>query len=90
MSLCMGCMNEKGSEAVCPYCGLDEEMLSEAATTFLPPGYVLKERYTIGIALGQGGFGITYIGYDDVLGTKVAIKEYYPSDIAQRTVGDKT
>ena len=90
MSLCMGCMNEKGNETVCPYCGLDEEMLSEVATTFLPPGYVLKERYTIGIALGQGGFGITYIGYDDVLGTKVAIKEYYPSDIAQRTVGDKT
>jgi len=83
-------MNEKGDEAVCPHCGLDEGILAEPSPAFLPPGYSLKDRYVVGIALGQGGFGITYIGYDNVLGTKVAIKEYYPSDIAQRTAGDKT
>ena len=32
----------------------------------------------MGEMLGQGGFGITYIGFDLLLEQKVAIKEYYP------------
>ena len=53
-------------------------------------GTVLQNRYLLGRVLGQGGFGITYIGYDNTLDARVAIKEYYPGDIAQRTPGDKT
>ena len=41
-------------------------------------------RYVIQKVLGQGGFGITYLGIDKLYGNKVAIKEYYPQEIAMR------
>ena len=44
----------------------------------------LIERYVIQEVLGQGGFGITYLGIDKLYGNKVAIKEYYPQEIAMR------
>ena len=50
----------------------------------LPAGVILKDRYQIREVLGQGGFGITYKGYDRTLDTMVAIKEYFPFGIAYR------
>jgi serine/threonine protein kinase len=50
----------------------------------LPIGSILNERYFIGKILGEGGFGITYLGYDTKLEMKVAIKEYYPDGYANR------
>ena len=50
----------------------------------LPPGTVLHDRYVIGRAMGEGGFGITYIGYDPVLEIRAAIKEYYPVERCTR------
>lgn len=41
-------------------------------------------RYVIQEVLGQGGFGITYLGIDKLYRNKVAIKEYYPQKIAMR------
>ena len=41
-------------------------------------------RYVIQEVLGQGGFGITYLGIDKLYGNKGAIKEYYPQKIAMR------
>ena len=52
----------------------------------LPEGTLLRERYRILAVIGEGGFGITYAGRDEVLDTEVAVKEYYPADIATRTV----
>lgn len=49
----------------------------------LPPGYQLAD-YHIESVLGHGGFGITYLARDTVLGAQVAIKEYLPHDIALR------
>ena len=49
----------------------------------LPSGHILSE-YRIEHVLGQGGFGITYLGTDTHLGRQVAIKEYYPREWATR------
>ncbi len=49
----------------------------------LPTGYELGD-YTIESVLGQGGFGITYLANDRQLGTRVAIKEYFPNAFAIR------
>ena len=55
-------------------------------TYCLPPGTLLQgNRYLVGRALGNGGFGITYIGRDLTLGVRVAIKEYFPVGRATRT-----
>ena len=64
-------------ETVCPECG--RAYGSANAETFaLKPGTILEGKYLVGEMLGQGGFGITYIGFDLLLEQKVAIKEYYP------------
>lgn len=49
----------------------------------LPAGYILGE-YAIEAILGQGGFGITYLATDTKLGSKVAIKEFFPQSQATR------
>ena len=51
----------------------------------LPSGTRLRDQYRIGAVLGAGSFGITYRAHDERLDTTVAIKEYYPHEIAGRT-----
>ncbi len=81
--LCNFCMREiEESDKECPFCG--KLVTYEAPTNHLKPGTVLRDRYLVGAALGEGGFGITYIGMDKTLKLKVAIKEYYPNGFANR------
>ena len=79
---CFGCMKIKSEETVCVHCGYEEGMQNESHQ--LPVGTVLKEQYLIGRVLGQGGFGITYLGWDMYLDIPVAIKEYFPDRAVMR------
>jgi len=67
----------------CPVCGYDETA-QELPPHLLRPRTILNGKYLLGKVLGQGGFGITYIGWDLNLGIKVAVKEYYPSGFVTR------
>lgn len=51
----------------------------------LPAGTLLSDKYEIIRTLGEGGFGITYMGRNTVLDIPVAIKEYYPHGYASRS-----
>ena len=84
--LCPFCMRMTDSE-ICPHCGQNIDY--PGVPTHLPAGYVVdgKHPYVIGAALGQGGFGITYIALDMVTGERVAIKEYFPTFCCSRTGG---
>lgn len=76
---CMGCMRIRrdDSERVCPVCGQHHDDNSQPVFA-LRQGSILNGKYLIGKMLGQGGFGITYLGLDLLLKKKVAIKEYFP------------
>ena len=73
------------TENACPYCGFDLRNY-ERNSRWLPPGYVLNGKYMIGKVLGEGGFGVTYVGWDQILEVRVAVKEYFPIGMASRTV----
>ncbi len=76
-------------QALCPHCGYNEEETDERLDQ-LKPGSMLNMRFTVGRPLGRGGFGITYIAWDNSLQRKVAIKEYLPRGLAVREPGSTT
>jgi len=84
---CCGCMREMSFKEQCHYCGWTEVNLPESAL-HLRPGTVLQDKYLIGRALGQGGFGITYLAWDLNLNIKLAIKEFMPQNLATRVSGN--
>lgn len=84
MNRCTKCMEELGQGVlVCPHCGYHQG--SSQPSNALQENTILHGRYLVGKVIGQGGFGITYAGYDLTLEMKVALKEYFPSGFAART-----
>ena len=83
MIYCMGCMEEiEEGEIRCPHCGY--EVNHPDTPGILPAGTVLQGRYIVGKSIGNGGFGVTYIGLDGQLKRKIAIKEFFPHKITVR------
>ncbi len=82
---CMGCMREKGAD-VCPACGW-RDGTPPASLLELAPGTTINGLYQLGRVVGEGGFGITYIGWDVSNARRVAVKEYFPRTAATRTTG---
>ena len=72
----------------CPVCCWAEGQAN--APHQLQPGTVLRGQYVIGRALGQGGYGITYLGWDRELERTVAIKEFFPNSMVTRDTAQGT
>lgn len=80
---CPYCMHSVQLGQLCPNCKRDPEAYRPESRQ-LPPGTLLQERYVLGRALGAGGFGITYLGWDLKLERRVAVKEYFPTAFLKR------
>lgn len=86
---CMECMEEyEEKRNKCPYCGC-APVTEPKEVYHLSLGSLLQERYLIGKALGSGSLGITYIAWDKVLVSKVAVKEYLPVEFTTRMPGNR-
>ena len=79
--LCYGCMQEVETD-ICPHCGWTATQNNERHQ--LPVGTVLADKYVVGRVLGQGGFGITYLGLECNLNMLVCIKEFFPHNTVNR------
>ena len=87
--LCMGCMNDSGGEKICPICGHNNSQ--DNGQEFLSVGTWLNaNRYLVGKAIESGADGVTYIGWDNDLNAVVNIREYFPENIAVRSLDRMT
>jgi len=81
---CISCFKQhKVSTNPCPDCGYNE-FSADLSPHLLRPRTILGGKYLVGKVIGQGGFGITYVGWDLNLGLRIALKEYYPSGFVTR------
>ena len=86
---CMGCMREYSErKRKCPYCGY-EKVCSPEYSFCIKSGTILQGRYVVGKALKYGEQEIIYIGWDQVLEKRIAVKEYFPQQLLNRRAGEK-
>lgn len=62
---------------------MSETLLANSASQALPPDYMLR-KFRVEEEIGAGGFGVTYRAYDTELQRHVAVKEYFPFNLATR------
>ncbi|MGN0159434.1 MAG: serine/threonine protein kinase [Brotaphodocola sp.] len=89
MKLCPNCFRKIENHQVCPDCGF-KIYKYQKASHHLSPNTILNGKYLLGRVIGEGGFGITYVGLDLNLRLKVAIKEYFPRSISLRNEAEQT
>ena len=80
---CLHVVKDKGTKKFCVFCGKQLDQFAEVHHE-LKPMTILAGKYLIGDVLGEGGFGITYVGFDLNLEMRVAIKEFYPNGYVTR------
>lgn len=85
---CVGCMKPLTAEGRCAYCGLQQDKYRPIPRC-LRPGMCLRDRYVLGRVLGEGSFGISYIEWDCLLDTVVAIKEFFPASLVSRHISEE-
>ncbi len=79
----MGCMANKGEEAICSECGFDSSANNN------PEGYLaikseIAERYIVGTLLENNGEGATYLAWDKNNDVSVRLREFFPDKLATR------
>lgn len=82
-TVCLNCFGTLDGQRVCFSCHKKADD-TPAPPHHLPQRTLLNDKYLICRAIGEGGFGITYLAWDISCGLKVAIKEYYPSGFVNR------
>ena len=82
-NLCPRCMRPMNGRDTCPECRFTPAAYTPARH-HLPPYTILNGQYLVGCPLGEGGFGITYLGMNLRLQAAVAIKEYFPTGSVYR------
>ena len=84
--MCPGCMQEvedRDNVETCPHCSCNLGQIKSEPHQ-MQPFTILAGKYLIGRVIGEGGFGISYIGLDLNLELVVAIKEFYPNGFVTR------
>lgn len=79
---CANCFCETKKQP-CPNCGYSGST-AESDGGVLPRGTKLAGKYIVGGVMGRGGFGITYLAFDIKSDRILAVKEYFPMNIAVR------
>ncbi len=82
---CIKCFQPLNGSDICPRCG-GRNALYQPKINYLPVGTQLQGRYIVGKVLGEGGFGITYAGFDPQLRRRIAVKEYFPVGCVNRDI----
>ena len=82
--VCYNCFRNIPRDGRCMFCGYDPASAAGKYRIALKPGTPLAGRYVIGRVLGQGGFGISYVALDSKTRSRVALKEYLPTDFVSR------
>ena len=70
-------IENRDSVGNCPHCGYNLRQI-QSESHQMRPFTILAGKYLVGKVIGEGGFGITYLGFDLNLELAVAIKEFYP------------
>ena len=76
-------MHQTNNDGICTHCNKNPKEMKEISHQ-LRPFTILQGKYLVGDVLGEGGFGITYIGLELNLEIPVAIKEFYPNGFVTR------
>lgn len=83
MNICPSCLQTTTGKKFCPYCGYNVDSYAPEEH-HIPMLKTVGGRYKVGRCLGEDGFCITYTALDETTGQRCTLKEFYPSDIAER------
>lgn len=81
-SLCMNCMNLRGTSLRCPHCG-STEVINKPE--FITAEMIIHKRYLIGSVIRTSGDSTTYIAYDMENDRAVEVIEYHPQSLCIRS-----
>ncbi len=87
-NLCMGCMNDKKGNSVCPSCGFNENEIQPLS--YMPLRTLLDSRYLIGAAIESNCEGVTYLSWDTEENVPVRVHEYFPESYSARAADGVT